>query len=59
MMQYHLYLSRGIEVDKPVWTEPYFDFNGFGYMVTVSMPVYFTENGARQILGVVGIDVSM
>ena len=26
-------------------------------MVTVSMPVYYEENGARVVLGAVGIDV--
>ena len=28
-------------------------------MVTVSMPIYYTENGTRFVLGVAGIDVLM
>ena len=28
-------------------------------MVTVSMPIYYTENGIRKILGAAGIDVTM
>ena len=28
-------------------------------MVTVSMPIYYTENGIRKILGAAGIDVPM
>ena len=59
VMQYHLYLSKGIYVTKPTWTEPYEDFNGFGSLVTVSMPIYYTYNSERYILGVAGIDVSM
>ena len=59
MRAYYTYISEGIEVPNPVWTEPYDDFFGFGRMVTVSMPIYYEESGIRKILGVAGIDVVM
>lgn len=57
MKNYHTYLSEGVTIDSPVWTEPYEDAFGFGKMVTVSMPIYYTEDGIRSVLGVAGIDV--
>ena len=57
MKNYYTYLSEGIEVTSPVWTEPYIDSFGFGKMVTVSMPIYYEESGIRAILGVAGIDI--
>ena len=56
MRNYYSYISEGVEITNPVWTEPYTDAFGFGKMVTVSMPVYYEEN-IRTILGVVGIDI--
>ena len=57
MRSYYTYISEGVSITNPVWTEPYEDAFGFGRLVTVSMPVYFEEGGVRKILGVVGIDV--
>jgi hypothetical protein len=57
MRSYYTYISEGVTIASPVWTEPYEDAFGFGKMVTVSMPVYYTENGLRSILGVAGIDI--
>lgn len=57
MRNYYIYISEGVSVPKPVWTEPYEDAFGFGRLVTVSMPIYYEENGVRSILGVAGIDV--
>ena len=59
MRNYYVYISEGVEVTSPVWTEPYEDAFGFGRMVTVSMPIYYQENGIRSILGVAGIDILM
>lgn len=59
MRGYYTYISEGIQISDPIWTEPYEDAFGFGRMVTVSMPIYYEENGIRQILGVAGIDVVM
>lgn len=59
MRSYYIYMSEGIQISKPVWTEPYEDFFGFGRLVTVSMPIYYEEGGIRTILGVAGIDVTM
>ena len=54
---YYTYISEGVSITSPVWTEPYIDAFGFGRLVTVSMPIYYEENGIRSILGVSGIDV--
>ena len=57
MRNYYSYISKGVSITKPVWTEPYIDAFGFGKMVTVSMPVYYEESEVRTILGVAGIDI--
>ena len=57
MKNYYTYISEGLRVTEPVWTEPYEDAFGFGRMVTVSMPISYQENGIRYILGVAGIDI--
>jgi hypothetical protein len=59
MRNYYSYVSEGVTISSPVWTEPYEDAFGFGRMVTVSMPIYYTEGGIRKILGAAGIDVLM
>ena len=41
MKNYYSYISEGVSITSPVWTEPYWDAFGFGYMVTVSMPIYY------------------
>lgn len=57
LRNYSTFLSQGINITEPIWTEPYEDAFGFGRLVTISMPVYYQENGITQILGVAGIDV--
>jgi hypothetical protein len=42
MKNYYTYISEGVTISSPVWTEPYEDAFGFGKMVTVSMPIYYT-----------------
>ena len=59
IIKYYAYIAEGLNITKPVWTEPYEDFFGFGELVTVSLPVYYYEGDARKILGVVGLDVVM
>lgn len=59
MKNYHTYISEGVTIQSPVWSEPYVDAFGFGKMVTVSMPIYYTENSIRSVLGVAGIDISL
>lgn len=48
------------ELNKPVWSEPYFDNEG-GYvmMSTYSVPFYKTINGTRKFIGLVTADVSL
>ncbi len=44
---------------QPHWSEPYFDEGGGDVlMVTYSVPVFRTENGARKLLGVVTADLA-
>lgn len=59
MREYYTFLSIGANIDKPIWTEPYWDYFGYGEMVTVSMPAYFYANGVKQLLGVAGVDIVM
>lgn len=58
MRDYYTYISEGVSITSPVWTEPYEDAFGFGNLVTVSMPIYYEESGIRSILGVAGLDIS-
>lgn len=41
MRNYYTYVSQGVTITNPIWTEPYEDAFGFGRMVTVSMPIYY------------------
>ena len=41
MKNYYSYIAKGLTIEKPVWTEPYYDAFGLGRMVTVSMPIYY------------------
>ena len=62
MREYYIYLSEGVSIDSPVWTEPYEDAFGFGRMVSVAYPIYYSNvsnPGIRIILGVAGIDVTL
>ena len=61
MGSYYTYIAAGVEIDNPVWTEPYDDAFGFGRMVTVSYPIYYTneQSEIRYIVGVASIDVTM
>ncbi|MDD5085872.1 MAG: SpoIIE family protein phosphatase [Candidatus Omnitrophica bacterium] len=48
------------ELDRPVWSEPYFDEGGGGViMSTYSVPFYETVDGKRQFMGIVTADVSL
>ena len=48
------------ELDRPVWTEPYYD-EGAGeiVMATYSVPFYKTVSGERKFMGVVTADISL
>lgn len=48
------------ELEKPIWTEPYFDEGGGGELIsTYSVPFYRQENGQRHLAGVVTADISL
>lgn len=48
------------ELDKPDWSEPYFDENaGNTIMSTYSVPLYRTVNGKKQFIGILTADVSL
>jgi len=48
------------ELDRPVWSEPYFD-EGAGNIImsTYSVPFYRTQDGTRRFWGVVTADISL
>jgi len=48
------------ELDRPVWSEPYFDDGGGGILMsTYSHPFYDRSAGRRQFRGVVTADISL
>jgi sigma-B regulation protein RsbU (phosphoserine phosphatase) len=48
------------DLERPVWSEPYFDEGGGGtLMVTYSVPLYDGEGTGRKLLGIVACDVSL
>jgi len=52
-------LSLGMNINSPLWVEPYLDSSGLGEMTTCSIPVYDRTVSPIRFLGVVGIDVMM
>ena len=59
MRNYYTFMAEGGSITEPVWTEPYEDAFELGWLVTVSLPIYYFENDIRTILGVIGLDVSL
>ncbi|MFH1490338.1 MAG: SpoIIE family protein phosphatase [Pseudomonadota bacterium] len=48
------------ELNRPVWTEPYYDEGGGGIiMTTYSVPFYRNIEGKRKLMGVVTADISL
>lgn len=47
------------ELNRPVWTEPYFGKSGNILMATYAMPFYKNINGRRVFMGVVAADISL
>ena len=48
------------ELDRPVWTEPYFDEGGGNIiMSTYSVPFYRMEKGKERIAGIITSDISL
>ncbi|WP_147819169.1 SpoIIE family protein phosphatase [Salidesulfovibrio onnuriiensis] len=48
------------ELEKPIWTEPYFDEGGgHALMTTYSVPFYRTRDGKKHFAGVVTADVDL
>lgn len=50
--------AEGNPSGGPVWTEPYIDITGKGYMFTVSRPV-LSASKPESVIGVAGIDVAL
>ena len=61
MREYYVFLSHGITVDQPLWSEPYEDAWVSEDLMTVTFPIYFEdpESGIRVLLGVAGTDISL
>jgi sigma-B regulation protein RsbU (phosphoserine phosphatase) len=48
------------ELNRPVWTEPYFDEGGGNIvMSTYSVPFYRTVEGKSQVAGIITADISL
>lgn len=48
------------ELEKPIWTEPYYDTGGGGaLMTTYSVPLYRNMKGEKKVAGVVTADISL
>ena len=47
------------ELNRPVWSEPYYGEAGGIIMTTYSVPFYRNNSGKRQFSGVVAVDVSL
>ena len=62
MREYYVFLSSGIRIDTPVWTEPYIDAWIEEEIISAVLPVYYQEENATGIpilLGVAVVDVKM
>jgi hypothetical protein len=42
MSSYYIYLTQGLNITQPVWSEPYDDFLNGARKITASMPIYHT-----------------
>ena len=47
------------ELNRPVWSEPYFGKAGGIVMSTYSYPFYKVINGKRRFMGVIAVDISL
>jgi len=48
------------ELNRPMWSEPYFDANaGDIMMATYSAPFFTTRNGKKEILGIATVDIDL
>lgn len=59
MIEYSKYFTDNLNVNKPLWSPIYNDAFGFGLLVTVTMPVYSTNENGSFLIGVVGLDVTI
>lgn len=49
-----------VELNKPLWSEPYFDAGGANMVIsTYSVPVWLMKNGIKEFAGVLTIDISL
>ncbi|MBT7264336.1 MAG: SpoIIE family protein phosphatase [Waddliaceae bacterium] len=62
LYNYRDYYQIPLELEKPMWSEPYFDAGDGGgnvVMSTYSVPLYKTIDGERKIMGILATDVSL
>ena len=61
MREYYVFLSNGITIEEPIWTEPYVDAFIEEDIISVIFPIYFQEENStiRNLLGVASLDISM
>ncbi len=51
MKSFYSYLALTIYIEKPVWTEPYFDFWTNDYITTLAQPIYVLKNNNKIFYG--------
>ncbi|XP_065835518.1 VWFA and cache domain-containing protein 1-like [Oscarella lobularis] len=56
---FYSFFEPDAELIKPFISVPYYDLSGLGLVLTISVPVYSTQNGKRGLAGVVAIDIAL
>ncbi|XP_065835890.1 VWFA and cache domain-containing protein 1-like isoform X3 [Oscarella lobularis] len=56
---YYSFFEPDAELLEPLISVPYYDLFGLGLVLTISVPVYSTQNGKRGLAGVIGIDIAL
>lgn len=58
MRSYSDLVSRGLDIDYPIWSEVYQDFTTGVDLITLAKPIYISDDGENHFLfGVAGIDL--
>ncbi|XP_065835892.1 VWFA and cache domain-containing protein 1-like isoform X2 [Oscarella lobularis] len=56
---YYSFFEPDAELIEPLISVPYYDLFGLGLVLTISVPVYSTQNGKRGLAGVMAIDIAL
>lgn len=56
---YHDWYQIPKELNRPIWSNPYYGKAGGKIMSTYSVPFYKTVSGTRKLMGIVAVDISL